>query len=216
MKVFGIGLSKTGTLSLTKALRILGYKTAHFPMGILALSGSGFSVDATRFDQYDALTDIPVAWAYKKLDRIYAGSKFILTTRDMDSWLRSNHTHYCSAAQWINRPQPYWWDNNKNGVWTKETNLSIHLLLLEIYGIVGFDSKKFKRAYEQHLEEVLCYFKERPNDLLVLDICGGGGWEQLCPFLNEAVPVQPFPRENITRKSAVSWQCSHHSSLKSD
>ena len=38
---------------------------------------------------------------------------------------------------------------------------------------------------------------KRPDDLLVLDICGGrAGWEVLCPFLGVPVPNTPFPNAN--------------------
>ena len=37
---------------------------------------------------------------------------------------------------------------------------------------------------------------ERPDDLLVLDICGGrAGWEVLCPS-SASVPNTPFPNAN--------------------
>jgi len=32
MKVFGIGLSRTGTYSLSKALDVLGFYTIHYPI----------------------------------------------------------------------------------------------------------------------------------------------------------------------------------------
>jgi hypothetical protein len=40
------------------------------------------------------------------------------------------------------------------------------------------------------------YFRERPDDLLVLNICAGEGWERLCPFLGQDVPGIPFPWAN--------------------
>jgi hypothetical protein len=35
---------------------------------------------------------------------------------------------------------------------------------------------------ERHDREVMEYFKNREEDLLVLDIAAGEGWEKLCPF----------------------------------
>jgi len=40
------------------------------------------------------------------------------------------------------------------------------------------------------------YFKGRPDDLLILDICGGDGWEKLCNFLSLPIPSVDFPFEN--------------------
>ena len=44
-----------------------------------------------------------------------------------------------------------------------------------------------------HHEAVLRYFKDRPDKLLVMDICGGDGSSDLCLFLNCPEPSQPFP-----------------------
>jgi hypothetical protein len=39
------------------------------------------------------------------------------------------------------------------------------------------------------------YFRDRPDDLLVMNICAGEGWEKLCPFLGLAIPKVKFPHE---------------------
>lgn len=76
-KVFGIGLTKTGTMSLAKALDILGYRTKHYPWSL------------EEIDQHDASCDIPVACRYKELDIMYPNSKFILTHRPVAEWLNT-------------------------------------------------------------------------------------------------------------------------------
>jgi len=76
-KIFGVGLSRTGTHSLVKALQVLGYKAQHC------------FHDMRRFETIDAGADIPVAYQFRLLDRKYPGSKFILTLRDRDAWLES-------------------------------------------------------------------------------------------------------------------------------
>jgi hypothetical protein len=53
--------------------------------------------------------------------------------------------------------------------------------------------------YERHNQDVKDYFKDRPNDLLVIDVIGGEGWEKLCPFLDKPIPKQPFPHKNKGR-----------------
>ncbi|MBL0299362.1 MAG: hypothetical protein IPQ21_19985 [Betaproteobacteria bacterium] len=40
-------------------------------------------------EQNEALTDTPIPSFYRELDRRYPGAKFILTVRDMESWLLS-------------------------------------------------------------------------------------------------------------------------------
>ena len=43
------------------------------------------------------------------------------------------------------------------------------------------------------------YFRNRPNDLLVMNICNGEGWKVLCPFLDKSIPDVQFPKKNITK-----------------
>jgi len=77
MKIFGIGLSRTGTTSLTLALARLGIHSYHFPR--------------TReiIESVAAVTDSTVAAWYRDLDALYPGSKFILTLRNLEDWLDS-------------------------------------------------------------------------------------------------------------------------------
>jgi len=81
-KVFGVGLSKTGTASLHEALIILGYSSVHYPM------------DLSVLDNVDAGTDITVATEYKLLDQKYPNSKFVLTTRNWWKWILSLRKHF--------------------------------------------------------------------------------------------------------------------------
>lgn len=80
-KVFGIGLGKTGTTSLAKAMKILGYSAKHGPR----------TVD--EIEAYEFTNDIGVAWRFRLLDHVYPDAKFILTIRDTESWLRSCTSH---------------------------------------------------------------------------------------------------------------------------
>lgn len=77
--VFGVGLPRTGTSSLTKAMQILGYRSAH------RKTRSG---RITRHDisKYDFLADIPVCGWYDDSD---LEGKFILTVRDPLEWYES-------------------------------------------------------------------------------------------------------------------------------
>ena len=48
----------------------------------------------------------------------------------------------------------------------------------------------------RHNAEVVEYFKDRPDDLLVMDITKEDPWPRLCAFLGEPVPSVPFPHSN--------------------
>lgn len=176
-KIFGIGLSKTATTSLVRALRLLGYETKDFP-SLRYIPGFAFYIKPHQLEQYEAFTDAAVIPFYKKLDRQFPNSKFIYTIRDRESWLKS-----CEKYPRFQRPI---------------YNLPLKVIKLRrtLYKTVKFDEQKFTAAYEKHHQDVLDYFANRPDDLLILDICGGEQWQPLCAFLNQPIPEQAFPFAN--------------------
>ncbi len=88
-KVFGIGISRTGTTSLSKALRRLGYDTIHAPLSIIKRVDGRIVLNEEAVRRYEALTDSTVAFMYKELDAAFPGANFILTVRDVEKWLLS-------------------------------------------------------------------------------------------------------------------------------
>lgn len=169
-KVFGIGLSRTGTNSLTQALQILGLNTIHFP------------TDYRHVYRYDAATDSPVALAFQVLDISFPGSKFILTLRgDREQWLLS--------MRFLFEILPQKWD-----IKTVHPRMSIPKLHRALYHtFLDWDPIELSKAYDLHTQRVRSYFQERPADLLELDIPAGDGWDPLCSFLHKPVPEEPFP-----------------------
>ncbi|MBW2992555.1 hypothetical protein KY345_05030 [Candidatus Woesearchaeota archaeon] len=191
-KVFGIGLSKTGTTSLTDALKMLGYSAKHFPMGMFRYNNrkKGIVLNPLYVRKYSAfghrqiaLTDICVSRFYKELDKKFPNSKFILTMRDKESWLKS-----CEKHTWTGRDIEILIGRNNK----------ITQLHLDIYGTLLFDREKYKAAYERHINEVREYFRGREDDLLRINIVNGEGWEKLCNFLDKPIPKIPFPKSDCS------------------
>jgi Sulfotransferase domain len=182
-KVFGLGLSKTGTSSLGEALNILGIKTIHYPHDRRTLADlrSG-NYELSILEEYQGIVDIPVAPYYAQLDRIYPDSKFILTVRDKHSWLSSIETHWRSRNARMNRNPQY-----------KEFTRFISAC---VYGSLEYNMDRFLYVYDTHVRNVQYYFRNRPEDLLILDICGGDRWEKLCNFLGLSIPRARFPHAN--------------------
>jgi hypothetical protein len=54
-----------------------------------------------------------------------------------------------------------------------------------------------RERYRRHNAEVLEHFKDRPNDLLVMDMSRGAGWYELCGFLRKPIPDGRYPRELV-------------------
>jgi hypothetical protein len=65
-----------------------------------------------------------------------------------------------------------------------------------VYGSLQYNKDRFAHVYDTHVRNVKDYFRDRPEDLLILDICGGDGWEKLCSFLGRSIPQARFPHAN--------------------
>ncbi len=182
-KVFGLGLSKTGTSSLSEALNILGIKTIHYPSDDLTyheLRSGNYRL--SLMNKWQGAVDISVAPFYPQLDKAFPQSKFILTVREKESWLRSCQQHWRLMSEWLeNFPDIQRFQEFIGAV---------------TYGVMDFNRDRFSWAYDTQVEQARQYFKGRRQDFLEIDICGGQGWKELCNFLGSEIPTQPFPRAN--------------------
>ena len=156
-------MGRTGTSSLCGAFRLLGYRNV--------LHNPPFEALATA----DAGADNGVLIFYKYLDYKFPGSKFVLTLRDRESWLRS--------MEHANAIYP---------VASLDDDIPIMRRML-LYETVTFQRDKYIAAYKRHHRDVRQYFQDRPGELLELNIITGEGWERLCPFLGVPVPDAAFP-----------------------
>lgn len=185
-KVFGLGLSRTGTRSLTAGLQVLGFDCSHYPIDedtYTELSNAQY--DLTLLKYHDGLTDITTIPCYKQLDKQYPGSKFILTVRDKESWLGSCARHYFNRPAFKSTEDP-----------DEEVHMNMRRFLrAAVYGCYNFDRHRFSDVYDDHVRSVMDYFKDRPDDLLVIDICSGEGFDKLAPFLDRPVPTEVFPHK---------------------
>jgi hypothetical protein len=183
-KVFGLGLSKTGTTSLGGALNTLGIRTVHYPHDQRTFDDlRNGNYKLSILEEYQGIVDIPVAPYYAQLDRVYPNSNFILTVRDRDSWLKSAETHWRLMTETSGAMNP-------EKVQEREFTDFISAC---VYGTIKFNRDRFLYVYDTHLRNVCDYFKDRPEDFLIMDICSGDGWEKLCPFLGSPIPRVRFP-----------------------
>ena len=187
-RIFGIGMHKTGTTSLNSAMKTLGFDSAHWQNAHWAkriwneMQEFGYS---HTLEKHYTLSDLPITLLYEKLDKAYPNSKFILTIRDECSWIKSVENHWNPE---LNQYRHQW---NKDPFTHK-----VHKLL---YGQKGYNRELFLERYRRHNKEVLEYFKDRPNDLLVLKIDENTGWNKLCKFLNVLKPKKKkFPKMNVS------------------
>jgi hypothetical protein len=73
-------------------------------------------------------------------------------------------------------------------------------LRIDLYGSATFDEQRFSTSYDRHVRGVLSYFRDRKEDLLVMNICEGEGWTRLCTFLSVPIPERQFPKANVAPK----------------
>ena len=174
-RVFGIGLFKTGTLSLFEALNKLGYRSLHW-------MSQGHLLNPWNVADFTAAVDLPVAALFQAFDRVYPGSKFIYTERDMDSWLESCRKHVRPLAELRKEKVSYVGE--------------IAVLHKAVFGVEDYEREAWRQGALRHAARVRAYFTGREEDLLVLRVCEGEGWERLCAFLGKGIPSGPFPHAN--------------------
>ena len=173
-KVFCIGFHKTGTTTLEVALKKLGYRvTGSFGTKDPGIAGKVHEMAYEMVEKYDAFEDNPWPILYKELDARFAGSKFILTRRPAEAWIRSQVKDFASTETPMRR-----WIYGENA------------------GCPEGNEDTYVARYERHNREVLDYFKDRPDDLLVFDLPADAGWDKLCVFLGQDIPDEPFPHAN--------------------
>jgi hypothetical protein len=147
----------------------------------------GVADQRARINEGRCPTDTPVAPFYAQLDRAWPGSKFILTVRDKDTWLRSVEAHWRLLAA-------------VRTTMNARVREYVDFINACTYGCLDFSPERFSHAYDLHVRNVQEYFASRPDDLLVLKICEGEAWAELCGFLGLPTPTDiPFPHANRRR-----------------
>lgn len=180
-KVFGIGFHKTGTTSLARALYILGYNvTGYFGVHDPDIARTVYDQAQSRARRYDAVQDTPWPVLYKELDQWFPGSKFILTIRAPEPWMRSVKKHF------------------------KRHRIPAHEWIYGVSTAAGHESTYIQR-FQEHNRDVMEYFQGRPDDLLVMDVTKGEGWKELCPFLGVDEPPFGFPVANAAAERSENW-----------
>ncbi|MEM8722810.1 MAG: sulfotransferase family protein [Cyanobacteria bacterium P01_G01_bin.39] len=173
-KIFVIGFQKTGTTSMGKALELLDYSVC----GTIATRESSLETIRKKADSklpfFDAFQDNPWCLLYKELDLKFPGSKFILTVRPTEKWISSMVNHFGYKQNPI-----------ENMIYGATSPIGNEDLYIE--------------TYERHNNEVMNYFKDRTEDLLLLQTGVDFSWSKICPFLDKDILTCDFPRLNVSK-----------------
>ncbi|MBW7470489.1 sulfotransferase [Marinobacter sp. F4218] len=203
VKYFCIGRNKTGTTSLKRAFEDLGFpvgdqRTAEILTGKYYFEGDfqpiiGFCRSAQVFQ------DVPFSYpeTYKHLDEAFPGSKFILTVRDTpDQWYQS-----------LTRFHSKMFGKNGNLPTTAELKLAPYVWPGFMYNVVRihgtpeddpYNKDIMVQHYKKYNDDVLKYFKGRPEDLLVINLAEPRSYDKFVEFLGVDSPYHDFPWENQT------------------
>ena len=200
MKVICAGLSKTGTKSLARALRILGYRIYDFPEHmdlhldewIDICCGDGKLADfASMYADVDGVTDLPAAFWFEEILACFPEAKVILNVRgNADVWVQSwsKHLHMTRDLGFLSKLAYLFCSKPRKllDYYNAEDTA--------VYGSVNPDSQYlFKKKYNEHNERVKAVVPA--SKLLVFNV--KQGWAPLCNFLGVEVPSVGFPRENM-------------------
>ena len=201
MKVICAGMGKTGTKSIAKALRLLGFEVFDWEEQIfdfmdhwLNVFQNGAAPDMNHvYENADAVVDIPGVFFWEEMLEAFPDCKVILSERDEDSWVKSfvNQLEALDAVR---------------SVFARTFSPTLRKISLigraSIRALYG--SRKttptyvFRKRYRIHNHRVKSMVP--PNKLLLYNV--NQGWKPLCDFLGCDIPTVAFPHENIKEEEA--------------
>lgn len=206
MRVIGVGLPRTGTLSQKIALEMLGLGPCYHMVSVIGDLGqvplweravAGDRPWGEIYAGYQSTVDWPGGFFYKQLIEAYPDAKVVLSVRDPQRWEQSmrntiwrmlsgdNLAHHLSAAR--AQVDPQWAAFNaltSSMLWTGQGTFA---------GCDTGDRDLTDVMHEYNAEVKATVPSER---LLVWQVTEG--WGPLCEFLGVPVPDEPFPHVNDT------------------
>lgn len=178
-RIFQIGFNKCGTRTLFKFFQNNGINSVHYDKGLIAgsmyrHSRRGEPIIDIRYRDVTLFADIeniykennPLygQYLFKEMDHQCHNSKFILNTRNKDNWLRSRILH-------------------ENGKYLSIISTKLNISKRDVV-------KLWSDEWDQHHLEVIDYFRDRPNDLLIFNI-ERDPIEKLINFFNKELKLNP-------------------------
>lgn len=196
LDVIGVGLGRTGTLSLKHALeRLLSTPCYHMvetlrhpehdALWLRALEGETSVFDAI-FDGYRAVVAWPAVTFWRELLDTYPQAKAVLTVRDPEAWVRSMTGTVLPVLTSPVDPD--------GSVSAEHRRMTRRAVLERSFAGRYVERRDLLAFYARHEGEVRRTVP--PERLLVYDV--KEGWEPLCAFLELPRPADPFPHRNTT------------------
>merc|ERR1711892_83627 len=212
LKVIGVGLPRTGTLSLRAALECLGFpcyhgfipsveRHDHLKFWMSCIKEGQLDTDSYHnvLGDYKAGVDTPFIIWWKDLIKLNPEAKVILSIRDPGRWHASHKNTLLRYAEMASTWPGSWF----------HYLIGFGPVIELMYAMFGaMKSKALNCSMLKALENedtAVEFFNEHVKEvkelvpaanLLVFDL--REGWDPLCEFLNVSKPESPFPRMNDT------------------
>ena len=197
MKIICAGLEKTGTKSITKALRHLGFivfdweeQTFDFLDHWVDVFKNGAQPDVKRvYQNADAVVDFPGNFFLEEILEAFPDGKVDLSEREKDSWIKSA----VNQLQVINAVKSREFYRMLSPT-TRKMYFVLDSYITTVFGSTNPSSTCVSRKrYRIHNHRVKSLVP--PGKLLVYNV--KQGWKPLSDFLACEVPTVAFPHENI-------------------
>ena len=198
-KVFCVGANKTGTTSMELLFKQLGLAVAPQGPAEMLLEDWGrrdFRALIEFCAGFEAFQDIPFSlpFTFQAMDQAFPGSKFILTVRNnAREWYESAVRFESMELGRLPRAE----DLKENPYRYKGWCWRAHELPMAIDESTLHDADIYQRHYNRHIDSIVDYFSQRPDDLLVLNLAEPNGVERVCDFLG--LPRQQVPMPHLNR-----------------
>lgn len=198
-KIFVIGFNKTGTTTVHHALLRLGISVGDQVQAELLtenISNNSFDSLINYCQTAQAFQDIPfsIPNVYKVLDDKFPNSKFILTIRDSDEqWFNSLLTHH--SRIWGQDGAAPTKENLASAVYRYE-GLPLKMISTVFGDGEFYDKKSYCRIYNKHNYDVIKYFRNRPKDLLIINVSDKDSYLEFCSFIKKRPKGKTFEWKN--------------------
>lgn len=202
-KVFCVGRNKTGTTSLKKVMSELGYVVGDQRTAEKMIKQWG-QRDFKRLLKYcrtaQFFQDIPFSlpFTFQAVDMHFPGSKFILTVRDEEAWYESMRKFHLSER--VHGDKALSLELLKDAEYCyKGFAYDTKVLVYDLPEDDPYHRETLLDHYRYHNKMVKDYFRNRPGDLLILDVSEPDAYQKLCEFLGKPYSSSNiFPWENKT------------------
>jgi len=202
-KIFCIGLNKTGTTSLEKAMREMGFiggnqGKAMKMIDLWAKRDFKPIINFCKTAQF--FQDIPFSFPYTfiAIDQAFPKSKFILTVRNnAEEWYSSLIRFH--GKLWGNGNIPISSEDLKKapGPWPGY-RFHVRMMVNNVPKNEPYKKDVLIDYYETHNKNVMDYFRHRKEDLLVINLKCSQDYSRFCDFLGCKQERDGFPWENRT------------------